>query len=119
MSRWQFAGMELAGQRCTDTVINDAGESYNRRYQRGDDKFSKFDGNRPQRNGWDRLTLKSDPTPVRVRQMSPQRSNCWRWKQNQTKPSEFDPKVRILPYNRGNPLLSGMLCKDFSQGDQC
>jgi hypothetical protein len=107
--------MNLAAQRHTDTAKEDAGQS---KKQRGDDIISKLAGNRSQRIVWDRLTFKSDPAPVRVRQMSPQRSSYWRWKRNQTKSSEFDPKVHTLPYNPENPLLWGMLCKDFSQGGQ-
>jgi hypothetical protein len=108
--------MKSAAQRRADTGKEDAGQS---KHQRGDDIISKLAGNRSQRIVWDRLTFKFDPAPVRARQMSPQRSNYWRWKWNQTKPSEFDPKVHILPCNLENPLLSGMLCKDFSQGGRC
>ena len=107
--------MNLAAERRKDAAQEDAGKSKN---QSGDDIISKLADNRSQRIVWDRLMFKSDPTPVRVRQMSPQRSNYWRWKRNQTKSSEFDPKVHTLPYNRENPVLSGMLCKDFSQGGQ-
>jgi hypothetical protein len=116
--------MNLAAERRKDAAQEDAGQSEN---QPGDDIISKLAGNRSQRIVWDRLIevvskpllIKSDPTPVRARQMSPQRSNYWRWKRNRTKSSEFDPKVHTLPYNRENPLLSGMLCKDFPQGGQC
>jgi hypothetical protein len=111
--------MKLAAQRSKDAAREGVAQSKNLKNQRGDGKTSKLAGNRPQRIAWDRLLFKSDPAPAQVRQMSPQRSNYWRWKRNQTKPSEFDPKVHSLPYNRENPLLSGMLCKGFSQGDQC
>ena len=105
-----------AASRCRREGVR---QSKNQTNQRGNDKVSKLAGNRPWQSVQGRLMLKSDPAPVRVRQMSPPRSNCWRWKRNQTKPSEFDPEVHILPYNLENPLWSGMLCKDFSPGGQC
>jgi hypothetical protein len=87
--------------------------------QRGEDNISNFEGNRSRKTDRDRLTLKSDPAPVRVRQMFPLPNNCWRWKRNQTKRFESDPKAHIPPYNLENPPWSDMLCKDFSQGGQC